>query len=84
MSLQERLDVVRKAGLRPADFAQLVGVSRATVSFWFRGMSVPKSPAIAQRVETTLNKFDKWVSAGKLPVEKPRKEVVAKIKQVLS
>ena len=82
--LQEKLTVIKKAGLLPSDFAVLVGVSSAAVSYWINGKSSPKSPAIVDRVTSTLNRLSSWVEAGKLPSNKARKVVVEKIKSVLA
>ncbi len=74
--------IVEKAGLRSTDIAEILGVSRASVSFWTSGKCSPsKSKPYTKKLEITLDTLFKLVEVGKLP--KPngdRKDIVRRIK----
>ena len=77
--------IIEKAGLRPIDLAEIVDVSRASVSFWVRGIHGPNmNKPYAKRLQQTMDALARWVELGKLP--KPntsRADVVARIKAFL-
>jgi len=77
---------LKRAGLKPSEFATLLGLSRITVYNWKVGRSKPHS-LIADRVKKTLNVLDKLVIRRKLPLPpysaKIRREKLRKLKGVL-
>lgn len=77
---------IKQAGLRPADFAAIVGVSRTAVGLWLHGMAQPKGDTL-DRVQTALRCLTHHVELGKLPhpdrSREKRTKIITKIKAVV-
>lgn len=69
------LNIVRQAGLSNDQFAQLVGVSRITVSSWVNQRSSPR-PRLRAHVVRALQLLSQAVAEGALPVP-PRTAAIA-------
>lgn len=62
-------EIIRKAGLQQAEFAELAGVSRETVNTWARGKMAPHR-YIKPKVATLLKLVAQAVEHEKLPLPK--------------
>jgi hypothetical protein len=83
------LEVLKKAGIKPPEFATIVGVSRVAVYNW---TSTPKSAAphtmVAARVKKALGMLRALTERGQLPLKadldkSQRLARITKIKQLL-
>lgn len=59
--------VLKKAGLKPADFAKLIKVHRVTVSLWVNGHNNPHA-LLSSRVSKMLDAVKAALDAGDLPL----------------
>lgn len=77
-------NILKKAGLKPADFSKLVKVHRVTVSLWVHKHNEPHH-LLAARVSKMLDAVRAAVDAGDLPVsfDVPRRERALKIQRAV-
>ena len=77
--------ILKKAGLKPADFSKLIKVHRVTVSLWVNGHNNPPS-LLGNRVTKMLDAVKRAVDAGALPLsfDVPRRERALHIQRAVS
>lgn len=83
--IQARLEVVKQAGIGPAELSALLNVSRVTASLWLNGRARPHY-LLEERVNALLEAVEGALAAQELPLSSdiPRRERKWHLRRVLS
>lgn len=82
--IQERLKLLKQAGLTPAELSQLLKVSRVTASLWLNGHARPHH-LLEERVERLLDVVEEAMAARELPlsIDIPRRERRVHLRRII-